>query len=123
MPACADPTAIAAVSIFWTLSPTAVTRILLVSGGGERTELRFRRRAESQSGNQRSRLEYPHYERAVIVTGDGDFGCLVRYLYERQKLERVLSPNRTQCSALLKRAARERLDFLEDARRKIEHKN
>ena len=43
-------------------------------------------------------IEYPHYERAVIVTGDGDFGCLVRYLYERQKLERVLSPNRRQCS-------------------------
>ena len=59
----------------------------------------------------------------MIVTGDGDLGCLVRYLYERQKLERVLSPNRKQCSALLKRAARERLDFLEDARRKIEHKN
>jgi uncharacterized LabA/DUF88 family protein len=68
-------------------------------------------------------IEYPHYERAVIVTGDGDFGCLVRYLYELQKLERVLSPNRKQCSALLKRAARERLDFLEDARRKIEHKS
>ena len=25
-------------------------------------------------------IEYPHYERAVIVTGDGDFSCLVRYL-------------------------------------------
>src|SRR6266404_6551998 len=34
----------------WTLSPTAATRILLFSGGGERTEFRFRRRAESQSG-------------------------------------------------------------------------
>lgn len=25
-------------------------------------------------------IEYPNYERAIIVTGDGDFGCLVRYL-------------------------------------------
>ena len=59
-------------------------------------------------------IEYLHYERAVIVTSDGDCSCLVRYLYERQKLERVLSPNRKHCSALLKQAAREKLDFLED---------
>lgn len=68
-------------------------------------------------------IELPHYDRAVIVTSDGDFACLVRYLYEQRKLERVLSPNRTGCSALLKRAARERLDFLENAKRKIEYKS
>jgi uncharacterized LabA/DUF88 family protein len=68
-------------------------------------------------------IEYPQYERAVIVTGDADFGCLVRYLYQQDKLERVISPNGKQCSALLKRAARERLDFLEAARGKIEYKN
>jgi len=68
-------------------------------------------------------IEYPHYDRAVIATGDGDFGCLVRHLYDKDKLERVLSPNRKGCSALLKRAARERLDFLEDARGKIQHKS
>ena len=68
-------------------------------------------------------IELSHYERAVIVTSDGDFACLVRYLYEQRKLKRVLSPNRTGCSALLKRAARERLDFLENAKRKIEYKS
>ena len=68
-------------------------------------------------------IEYPRYDRAVIVTSDGDFACLVRYLYERAKLARVISPNRKGCSALLKRAARERLDFLEDAKRKVEYKS
>lgn len=67
-------------------------------------------------------IEYPNYDRAVVVTSDGDFACLVRYLYEQAKLERVLSPNRKGCSALLKRAARERLDFLQEARTKIEYK-
>ncbi len=33
-----------------------------------------------------------------------------------------LSPNRKGCSALLKRAARQKIDFLEDARRKLEYK-
>lgn len=68
-------------------------------------------------------IEYPHYERAVVVTSDGDFGCLVRYLYEQQKLERVRSPSTRCCSALLKRAACERIDFLEDARGKIQYKS
>ncbi len=68
-------------------------------------------------------LEYPHYERAVIVTNDGDFACLVRHLYDHGKLERVLSPNRRFCSALLKRAAREKLDFLENAKTKIAYKS
>lgn len=68
-------------------------------------------------------IEYPNYDSAVIVTSDGDFACLVRYLYQQGKLGRVLSPNRKGCSALLKKAAREKLDFLENAKGKIEHKN
>ena len=68
-------------------------------------------------------IEYPNYDSAVIVTSDGDFACLVRYLYEQGKLGRVLSPNRKGCSALLKKAAREKLDFLENAKGKIEYKN
>jgi uncharacterized LabA/DUF88 family protein len=65
-------------------------------------------------------IEYAEYERAVVVTSDGDFACLVRHLSEQGKLERVLSPSRDGCSALLKQAAKERIDFLEQARAKIE---
>lgn len=67
-------------------------------------------------------IDYNEYERAVIVTSDGDFACLVKYLYDQQKLERVLSPNIRGCSVLLKRAAREKIDFLENARAKLEYK-
>lgn len=67
-------------------------------------------------------LERPHYDRAVIATSDGDFAGLVRYLSDNDKLERVLSPHRRGCSALLKRAAREKIDFLEDAKAKIAYK-
>src|SRR3972149_10776730 len=66
-------------------------------------------------------IDYNEYERAVIVTSDGDFACLAKYLYDQQKLERVLSPNIKGCSVLLKRAAREKIDFLENARAKVEH--
>jgi uncharacterized LabA/DUF88 family protein len=67
-------------------------------------------------------IEYPNHDRAVIVTSDGDFACLVRYLYDQHKLERVLSPDAQHCSALLKQAARERIDFLAGARAKTEYK-
>lgn len=47
-------------------------------------------------------VEYPNYERAIIVTGDGDFYCLVRYLIEQEKFQALIIPNRNKFSALLK---------------------
>lgn len=47
-------------------------------------------------------IEYPNYDRAVIVSGDGDFYCLIDYLREQGKLEAVLVPNKGRYSALLK---------------------
>ncbi len=38
-------------------------------------------------------IEYENYEKAVIVTGDGDFACLVKFLRERKKLLQILVPN------------------------------
>ena len=62
------------------------------------------------------------YEGAVIVSSDGDFYCLVNYLYEKKKLKRALSPNYKKCSALLKKAARERIDFLDYQKEKLTRK-
>ena len=46
-------------------------------------------------------IEYPNYERAVIITGDGDFHCLVKYFIEKNKLKAIIVPNRYRFSALL----------------------
>lgn len=45
--------------------------------------------------------ELPNYDKAVIVSGDGDFFSLVEYLQEQGKLANVLTPN-WQYSSLLK---------------------
>lgn len=37
---------------------------------------------------------YDEYDQAVIVSGDGDFHCLAEYLDEKQKLLRIVTPNR-----------------------------
>ena len=47
-------------------------------------------------------IEFQNFDRAVIITGDGDFYCLVDYFIEQEKLECVLIPNRNKYSALLK---------------------
>jgi len=37
--------------------------------------------------------EYQNYEKAIIVSGDGDFYCIVEYLSEKKKLLHLLAPN------------------------------
>lgn len=67
-------------------------------------------------------IEYPHYDQAVVVTGDGDFYCLIKYLRENQKLKRLLVPNLFKYSALLKRAGKKELSFMNDLKGRLEYK-
>ena len=45
-------------------------------------------------------IEYNNYDKAVIVSGDGDFYGLYEYLQSKNKLDRIVVPNR-QFSTLL----------------------
>jgi uncharacterized LabA/DUF88 family protein len=47
-------------------------------------------------------IEFANYDKAIIVSGDGDFQCLAKYLIEQNKLEALLIPNKEKYSALLK---------------------
>ena len=38
-------------------------------------------------------IEYPNYQKAVIVSGDGDFYCLFEYLIKQNKLLKIIVPN------------------------------
>jgi len=67
-------------------------------------------------------IEYSNYEKAVIISSDGDFRCLVDYLLQVGKLERVLAPCRDGCSLLLRKAAGVRIGYIDNLRRKVEYK-
>jgi len=69
-------------------------------------------------------IDYQKYAQAVIVTGDGDFHCLVKYLKEQGKLLRLLVPNRYKYSTLLRQGMLPGLpiSFLNDVRQLLEHK-
>lgn len=51
-------------------------------------------------------IDFHHCHQAVIVTGDGDFACLITYLRENNKLRCLLVPDAGRYSGLLKEAAR-----------------
>jgi len=68
-------------------------------------------------------IEYGNYEKAVIVTGDGDFHCLVDHLLKQQKLECVLIPDRDHFSGLLKfKQFRPFLRYMNDLRDRLAKK-
>lgn len=48
-----------------------------------------------------SAIEFQNYKQAVIITSDGDFTCLVRYLDEQNKLLKIITPTKNY-SKLLK---------------------
>ena len=68
-------------------------------------------------------LDLAHYDKAVIVTGDGDFHVLINYLYGQGKLAALLVPNQHQYSQLLKSAARDQIQFMNQLRRRLEYRN
>lgn len=67
-------------------------------------------------------IKYDHYDKAVLVTGDGDFYCLVQHLSENNKLGRLLVPNVHKYSALLKPFARNNIDFMNNLKHKLRYK-
>lgn len=67
-------------------------------------------------------LELNEYDKAVIVSSDGDFYSLVQHLYENDKLQVVLSPDKEHCSTLLKRVAREKICFMNNLQNKLKYK-
>ena len=64
-------------------------------------------------------IDLNEYEKAVIVTGDGDFTCLVRYLQKQNKLHVLLAPDKNKCSTLLRQEIPNRISFLDSLANKL----
>lgn len=66
-------------------------------------------------------IDYTTYDRAIIVSGDGDFYCLIRYLFQNNKLGYILIPNERAYSRLLKPFGSHKIHFLNRIPDKIGH--
>ena len=58
------------------------------------------------------------YDQCVLLSGDGDFDCLVEFLIEKKAMRSILAPNRKKCSFLLRNKNTE-LVFLNDVYHKF----
>ncbi|MEK7159674.1 MAG: NYN domain-containing protein [Patescibacteria group bacterium] len=67
-------------------------------------------------------IDLDNYDFALIVSSDGDFYSLVKYLYQNKKLRFVMSPYIETCSTLLKREAKEKIVFMVNLRARLEYK-
>ena len=54
------------------------------------------------------------YNKAVIVTGDGDFVPLVKILQEKGTFEHVIAPNRKYASRLLRKVSGSNITFMKE---------
>ncbi len=65
-------------------------------------------------------IEWNNYDKAVIVTGDGDFHCLIEYLKQKGKLSRLLVPNKYKYSTLLRKFGSD-ITFVTDLKERLEY--
>lgn len=67
-----------------------------------------------------SMIEFNNYNKAIIVSGDGDFHCLIEYLEGKNKLFRILAPNEFSYSSLLRKFNR-KIAFISRLKSKLEY--
>ena len=65
-------------------------------------------------------IEYQNYDKALVVTGDGDFYCLVDYLAKNDKLLKLMIPNMNKFSSLYRKMMLH-VVFMNNLRGKLEH--
>lgn len=63
--------------------------------------------------------EFKNYDKAIIVTGDGDFVSLLEFLEERGKLGKIIIPNKVRYSQLLNKFV-DHFDYASTNRKKLE---
>ena len=64
-------------------------------------------------------IDYPNYDKALIVSSDEDFYSLARHLYDNKKLLAVLSPHHKTCSSLLRKSAKDKMVYMDNLRGKL----
>lgn len=67
-------------------------------------------------------LELPNYDKALIISGDGDFHCLIEHLESEDKLLKLMVPNDKRYSSLL-RKFRNKIVFMNNLRGKLEYRD
>ena len=63
-------------------------------------------------------IEFKNYDKALVVTGDGDFYCLIEYLQQQNKLLKLMVPNYYKYSSLLRKFIKD-IAFMNNLQQKL----
>jgi len=66
-------------------------------------------------------IKYDNYDKALIVSGDGEFYCLVDYLINKEKLLKLMIPNKEKFSSLFRKRM-PNIVFMNNLRKMLEYK-
>lgn len=61
------------------------------------------------------------FDLSILITGDGDFGCLVEFLRDKKSILEVIAPDENKCSFLIKNK-NIKITFLNDLYHKFSNK-
>ncbi len=64
-------------------------------------------------------IEIDNYDKAVIITSDGDFYPLIEALILKNKFGILISPYHKGCSKLLKEVCNDKINYLENLQNKL----
>jgi uncharacterized LabA/DUF88 family protein len=67
----------------------------------------------------RNVADNPDFQKIVLISNDGDYKKLVKYLLTKDKFEKMLFPNKHFASSLYKELGSERFDYIENIRAHI----
>ena len=65
-------------------------------------------------------IEYENYDKALIITGDGDFFCLIEHLIKNDKLLKLMIPGKNSYSSLYRKFA-PHMAFVSDLKIKLKY--
>jgi uncharacterized LabA/DUF88 family protein len=71
-------------------------------------------------------IDLDRYDKAVIVSGDGDFAGLIRHLTSKNKLRQVVIPNKNRYSSLFDRMDKfdaKHVTYMNDLRNQLSYRN
>ena len=68
----------------------------------------------------RCMIEYDNFDKAIIVSGDGDFHCLIEYLEENEKILKIGIPNKKRYSSLLRKFSKY-FFYISDLKKRLEY--
>jgi len=60
------------------------------------------------------KIDFDVFDKCIIVSGDGDFYCWIKYLIGNNKLKTIISPRRESCSKSIKKIVSGNVVFLND---------